>query len=177
VSDWFGASWGTIGFVVVSTVAMYATLLLAVRIAGRRTVAQLSAFDVIVTVALGTLLSSTVVQAEPSYLQATSAVVTLLSLQVIVAAARRHSALMRRVLEFEPEVIVRDGSVSLPTGLMTSQLSEGELHSRLRQQGIFDLENVVVVVLEPSGHVSVARPGEAGGDFLDDDSSSLHDET
>jgi uncharacterized membrane protein YcaP (DUF421 family) len=157
MADWFGASWDTVGFVAASTLAMYVTLLVAIRIAGRRTVTQLSAFDVIVTVALGTLLSSTVVSAEPSYAQATTAIATLLVLQVLVAAVRRRSQVAQRLLEFEPEVVVRDGELHLPTGLLTSQLSEGELRSRLRQHGIFDDEPLAVVVLEPSGRISVSR--------------------
>lgn len=163
MAQWFGASWSTIGFVAASTLAMYVTLLAAVRLAGRRTVAQLSAFDVIVTVALGTLLSSTVVTAEPSYAQSTTAIVTLLALQVTVAAVRRRSSRVQRLLEFEPEVVVRDGAVHLPTGLTSSQLSEGELRSRLRQQGVFDTSDLAVVVLEPSGRISVVRHGFGTG--------------
>ena len=157
MDQWFGASWSTIGFVVGSTAAMYTTLVVAVRIAGRRTVAQLSAFDLIVTVALGTLLASTVVSADPSYVQSTTAIATLLGMQVLAAALRRRSGLARRLLEFEPEVIVRSGQIELPRGLMTSQLSEGELRSRLRHHGIFDLDAVALVVLEPSGEISVSR--------------------
>jgi uncharacterized membrane protein YcaP (DUF421 family) len=169
MAQWFGASWSTVGFVVASTLAMYVTLLVAIRIAGRRTVAQLSAFDVIITVALGSLLASTVVSAEPSYAQATTAVVTLLVLQVVVAALRRRSEVARRLLEFEPEVVVRDGEIRLPTGLMTSQLSEGELRSRLRQHGTFDDEPLALVVLEPSGRISVRRrSGQGDGSFLPD---------
>jgi hypothetical protein len=41
MGQWFGATWDTIGFVALSTVAMYVTLLAAVRLAGRRTIAQL----------------------------------------------------------------------------------------------------------------------------------------
>lgn len=161
MGEWFGASWSTIGFVVASTLAMYATLLAAVRLAGRRTVAQLSAFDVIVTIALGTLLSSTVVAPDPSYVQATTAIVTLLALQVAAAALRVRSRVLRRLLEFEPEIVVRDGELRLPTGLTSSQLSQGELHSRLRQHGIFDERPLALVVLEPTGNLSVTREAPA----------------
>ena len=163
MGEWFGASWSTIGFVVASTLAMYISLLAAVRIAGRRTVSQLSAFDVLVTVALGTLMSSTIVAPEPSYAQAMTAVVTLLALQVLVAAVRRRSTTLRRYLEFEPEVVARDGELQLPSGLLGSQLSEGELESRLRQAGVFDIGAVTLVLLEPTGQVSVRTGGNPRG--------------
>ncbi|QGG93950.1 DUF421 domain-containing protein [Actinomarinicola tropica] len=155
MSEWFGSSWSTIGWVAASTVAMYATLLVTVRIAGRRTVAQLSAFDAVITISFGTLLASTALAPDPSYVQGTTALLTLLALQVGVAFVRRRSALARRLLEFEPETVVDDGRATLPTGLFTSQLSEGELRSRLREKGHHDLSGLMVVVLEPDGGISV----------------------
>lgn len=175
MAEWFGASWSTIGFVVASTVAMYATLLVAVRVAGRRTVAQLSAFDVIVTVALGTLLSSTILAPDPGYAQATAAVVTLLVLQVVVAALRRRITVLQRLLEFEPEVVVRQGRVILPTKLTSSQLSEGELRSRLREHGVFEDEQLAVVVLEPTGRLSVARHEPEGPSLVPGDHDAGRD--
>lgn len=160
MSDWFTAPWSTIGFVAAATAATYLTMLVAVRIAGRRTVAQLSAFDVIVTVALGSLLASTVVSSEPSYAAATTAIATLMSLQVLVAALRRRSQRIERLLEFEPEVVVRRGRFELPSSLLSSQLSEGELRSRLREQGVTDT-HATVVVLEPTGEFSVLRGSDA----------------
>ncbi len=55
MKEWFVASWDVVGFVVLSTVAMYLSVLIGVRIAGRRTLAQLSAFDAVVTIALGSI--------------------------------------------------------------------------------------------------------------------------
>jgi uncharacterized membrane protein YcaP (DUF421 family) len=52
---------------------------------------------------------------------------------------------------------VRDGHLRLPTGLGSSQLSEGELRSRLREQGVFDDARLAVVILEPTGRISVRR--------------------
>lgn len=163
MSEWFGASWSTIGFVVASTMAMYATLLVAARLAGRRTLAQLSAFDVIITIALGTLVSSTIVAPSPTYAQSVTAIATLLCLQIVVAAARRKFVVVQRLFEFEPEVVARGGKLQLPQGLLSSQLSEGELRSQLRQRGIFDESQVGLVILEPTGKVSVAARDQPSG--------------
>ena len=170
MSEWFGASWATIGYVVAGTVAMYLSTLIAVRVAGRRTVAQLSAFDVIITIAIGSLLASACVSAYPSYAQAIVALVTLLLLQIVVAAARRRFSGLSRLLEFEPRVVVRDGSVDLDESLLGAQLTRGELESALRHQGVFDLGQVRLVVLEPTGKVSVSRGAPAGGSVVSDES-------
>lgn len=162
MSEWFGASWQTIGYVVAGTVAMYCSTFIAARIAGRRTLAQLSAFDTIITIAIGSLLATTSVSREASYAQGAAALVTLLTLQLVVAAARRRIPALRRAVEFEPQLVVRDGEVHLDDSLFGAQLTRGELESALRQQGVFDLSKACVVVLEPSGKLSVAvDPGAA----------------
>lgn len=164
MSEWFGASWQTIGYVVAGTVAMYLSTLIAARIAGRRTLAQLSAFDTIITIAIGSLLASTSVSRDASYAQGMSVLLTLLVLQLVVAAARRRFAPLSRAIEFEPQVVVRDGQVHFDTKLLGAQLTRSELESALRQHGVFDLADACVVVLEPTGKFSVAvdaRPSEA----------------
>lgn len=153
-----GSSWDVIGTVALSTLAIYVTAVVTVRLAGRRTVAQLSAFDAVVTIALGSVIATTAVSGTTSYVEGATAFVVLLALQVSVAWLRRRSPLLRRLLEFEPEIVVRDGEGRLPRGPWTSQLTEDELWSRLRQQGVFHPEEVTLAVLEPNGALSVVRP-------------------
>ncbi len=157
MDEWFGASWRTMGYVVASTIATYVSAVIAIRLAGRRTVAELSAFDVVVTVAIGSLVASTAVSSEPSYAQGMTALVTLLVLQVGIAAIRQRSSTFRRVLDFEPETVVEGGAVNLPSGPLSSQMTREELQSMLREQGVFDLREVNLVVVEPTGGLSVRR--------------------
>ena len=157
MDEWFGASWRTVGYVIAGTIATYRSTIVAVRLAGRRTVAELSAFDVVVTVAIGSLVASTAVSSDPSYAQGMTALVTLLLLQVGIAALRQRSATLRRLLDFKPETVLRDGRLDLPTGPLTSQITWDELESKLRERGVFDLENVALVVVEPTGGLSVRR--------------------
>ncbi len=170
MSEWFGASWGTIGGVVAGTVAMYCSTLASARIAGRRTLAQLSAFDAIITIAIGSLLATTSVSREVSYAQGMAALAALLGLQLAVAAGRRRFPLFRRLVEFEPQLAVRDGELHLDKSPFGAQLTRAELESALREHGVFDLTKACLVVLEPTGKVSVALdPGasEAAAAALD----------
>ncbi len=164
MSEWLGASWQTVGYVVAGTVAMYFSTLAAARIAGRRTLAQLSAFDTIITIAMGSLLASTSVTRDASYTQGLAVLLTLLVLQLVVAWGRRRFSVLRRLIEFEPQLVVRDGEVHLDRNPLGVQLTRGELESALRQHGVFDLANARIVVLEPTGKMSVAAdPGGPDG--------------
>ena len=172
LSDWFGANWATIAYVMASTTSIDCSALLAIRIAGRRTVARLSAFDIVITIALGSLIASTAVSRDPSYAQGATALVTLLALQVVAAGLRQKFAVVRRLLDFAPCVVVRDGELQLPSTPFGPQMTEDELFSRLRAEGVFNLEGVRVVIIEPTGGVSVERAGGRRGqpaDFLGED--------
>lgn len=165
MADWFGTTWADVGWVVASTVAFYVTTFAAVRIAGRRTLTQLSAFDVLVTIALGSLLATTVVSDDPSYARGAAALLTLLGLQVGFAWLRMKIPVLRRVLEFPPEeLLAEDGSLDLPSSPLSAQLTEEEVMTALRQAGIFDRSQVSVIILEPTGKLSFKTAPDGGAD-------------
>ena len=162
MADWFGSTWTTLGGIVLTTVAFYLTTLASVRVAGRRTLAQMSAFDVVITIALGSLLATTVVSRKPAYAHAVTALLTLLALQIALGAARQRSRAVRQLLDFEPLVVVRDGQVHLPKSPLGAQITHGELMAKLRQSGIVSMDEVSLVVVEPTGEISVVRASSAG---------------
>ena len=157
MGEWFGSSLATMGWVAATTAAMYVTTLMSVRIAGRRTLAQLSAFDIIVTIALGSVVAATTVQKAASYAQGTTVVVTLLALQTMLAAARQRFSAVARVVDFSPEVVVDKGRLTLRRSPLGPQLTEDELMSRLREKGEFSVDTLRIVILEPDGSVSVSK--------------------
>ncbi len=157
MDSWIASSWNDVAFVALGGVAMYITTIIGVRLAGRRTISQLSAFDLLITVALGSLVAGTIASESQSYAEGATALVTLLTLQVGTGWLRSRIPALRRLLVFEPEVVVRDGETDLPKGLTSSQLTDEELDSLLRQQGVFDRSQLAVVILEPTGQLSLRR--------------------
>lgn len=154
-----GAPAAVLGRVAVTTTLFYVTMFVVLRIGGRRTLAQFSAFDFVVTVAMGSLLASTALSPEPTYSQGVVALVSLVAAQTVVAAVRQRSNLARRFLDFAPEVIARDGELILSTSPWRAQLTRDEVRSLLRKKGIFDVGEVDSVILEPGGGISVVGRG------------------
>lgn len=158
ISLW--SSFGQVAGTVVRTILVYTLTLVAVRVAGRRTLAQMSAFDVIVTVAVGTLAASTALPSSPAVSDGAAALLTLLGLQVLIAALRQRFSAVQRWSDFQPRAVVRDGRADLPRAPWTAQLTMSDLESRLRQNGISDLDDATLVILEPTGKVSVTTAGQ-----------------
>lgn len=74
--------------------------------------------------------------------------------------AASASAVVRRIVDFPPCVVVHDGELRLPTTPFGPQLSEDELLSMLRERGVFHLDGLRLVVIEPTGGLSIVREGE-----------------
>jgi uncharacterized membrane protein YcaP (DUF421 family) len=94
-------------------------------------------------------------------------VLTLLALQTAVAAARKRWPRTQVLVDFRPEIVVKDGAMYLSRSVLGPQLTESEIRSRLRSQGVFDLRTVSVVIVEPGGDLSVA-PADVPTAAIDD---------
>lgn len=159
----FGASVRDLVLVVVTGVALYATTFVLVRVAGRRTVSQLSAFDALVTIAVGSVFATTIVSDPPSYGRGAAAVVTLLLLQVVVGLLRQRHPRLRRYLDFSPETVPEHGRMHADRNPLGPQLTADELEAAIRAAGYDDRERVAVVVFESNGTFSVIpKHGGAG---------------
>lgn len=151
-----------------ATAVVYVVALIAIRLAGRRTLAEMSAFDVVVTVAIGTVVTSTALPSNPAIADGAAALATLLLLQVALAALRQRFAAVRRYLDFVPYAVVRHGQLDVRRSPLTAQLTEDDVRSQLRRQGVFSFDGIDTVILEPTGQLSVVPRGAVGdGDLLD----------
>lgn len=135
----------------------YLFAVVAVRMTGRRTLTQLSAYDVIVTIAIGSLVASTALPADAALADGAAVLMTFLVLQALIGAARQRSDWLRRVIDFPAEVVVADGEVDLRSAPWTAQLTRSDLESRLRQSGVGDISQARLAVLEPTGKLTVTQ--------------------
>lgn len=165
----WGAPWDEAIGVAVLAAAVYLTVFVAVRLAGRRTVSQMSAFDFLVTVAIGSLVATTVLSPDVGYVRGIVGIGTFLLCQQAVALIRRRVPASRKMLDFPPETVYENDRMKLRTNPLTAQVNESELRSKLRQKGIGNLDSVRLVVLEPDGKISVWDKDLAAAELWDSD--------
>jgi len=140
-----------------SVVLAYAVVLIIVRLAGRRTISQMSAFDAVITIALGSLLAQTATSGT-GMVRGLAAIAGLVALQAAIAWARRRWYRVERWVDFAPRVVVADGAIrreNLKGGIDGPQMTVQELKGRLRAAGVRDVDDVVIAVLESTGGISV----------------------
>lgn len=139
----------------------YAALVVTLRIAGKRTLAKMNAFDLVVTVALGSTLSSALLSRDIGLAEGATALVLLVLLQYAVAWSSVRLSWMRRVTRSEPVMLFRDGAFHSDR-LRAERVTESEVRQAIRASGIGHLNQVGAVVLETDGTFSVVSTDRCG---------------
>ncbi|MGI8613285.1 MAG: DUF421 domain-containing protein [Nocardioidaceae bacterium] len=153
-----GLTWTQAASVVISTVGIYLTFLVLLRLVGQRALASMSSFDIAATIALGAVVGRVVLGYTPTLLAGVIALCTLFALQALFGLIRR-SPRVDAVLSNLPLLLMADGQL-LDDNLHKAHLVESELRAQLRLAGVRDYDDVACVILERTGALSVLRRGE-----------------
>ncbi|WP_110182059.1 DUF421 domain-containing protein [Nocardioides solisilvae] len=150
--------------VVLRALLVFAFAWVVIRVSGKREVAQLSAFDLILLVTIGDLVSDGVLQEDASLTAAMLAVATFALAAMGLGLVSRRFPRVRPVLEGPPRVVIRRGEPLLDV-LDGEQLTFDDLVEAAREQGIRRLSDVEVAVLEVNGGFSFfTYPDDGAGD-------------
>lgn len=140
--------------VVLTTIGIYVTLITFTRLAGLRSFSKMSGFDFSVTVAIGSLLASTILWEDPPLIRAMVALAMLFVLQKTVGKLRGISTTISDVVDNKPLLLMR-GSEILDDNLKEAEVTRDDLRAKLRQANVTQLSQVKAVVMEATGNVSV----------------------
>jgi uncharacterized membrane protein YcaP (DUF421 family) len=139
---------------IVRPVAVYIFLVLMLRIGGRRELAQMNGFDLVVLLVLSNAVQNAIIGEDNSLIGGFLGGGTLILLNLGVNRyLYRHRALARR-LDGGPTVLVRDGQV-LREHLQQERITEDELMAMIRREGVRHVGECAEVLLETSGGISV----------------------
>lgn len=154
-TDWLVDTPASLLFVALCTAGMYFTVLGLARWSGVRSFAQMSTFDVAVTIAIGSLLASSILSREPPLLQGVVAAASLYGLQLLVSRLRCTSDRWRRTVDNGPILVMGPGGEMLPENMRVARITEDDLRCQLRKANIIDPARVEAVVMEGTGTVHV----------------------
>lgn len=136
----------------------YAALVVFLRISGTRTLAKMNAFDLVVTVSLGSTLAAIVLSADVALVQGLLALALLIALQFIVTWSSVRWDWVRRTVTGEPSLLLFRGRY-LRGALRHARVTEDEVRAAVRSHGVTAIEEVDAVVLETDGSFSVMKAG------------------
>lgn len=148
--------------IVVRTLVVYGFLVVVLRLSGKREVGQMSILELIVILLISDAVQNSMVGADTSLAGGLIAVLTLVVVDHALSALTGRSRRLRRAIEGEPRMLVRDGRV-LRKALREEGIDAEEVKAAVRGHGLADIEDVRLAVLETDGSISVIPRTEPAG--------------
>ncbi len=145
-----------IGALVVRAVVVYLFLIVALRVAGRRELAQMTSFDLVLLLVISNAVQNSINAGDNSLVGGMVSAVTLVALNWLVGYATWRWRRVERIVQGKPIRIVTDGRVHVGA-LRRELLTLSELRSALRKQGIKRITDCQQVTLEPDGTLTAVR--------------------
>lgn len=163
----FFKDWESIYHVALCSVIAYIALFIFIRISGKRTLAKLNAFDFVVSVTLGSTLSSMIL-VKVTIAEGCVALLIIIILQYLLAWTAKKSHIMENIINSTPILLYYNGKF-LEKAMQKEAITEEEILAEIRRYRLDSLTDVKAVVMELNGEISVIKKSGSGGrSSLDD---------
>lgn len=166
---WIAAEWSELAMVLLSVIVVYSAILAYTRIVGLRSFSKMSSVDFAMTVAIGSLFGATISSPSPTLFVGLFALAMLFSGKWLFAVLRQRLPLFSRIVENEP-LLLMAGSEFVEENLLKAQVTRADIYGKLRESNAHSYEQVLAVVFETTGDISVLHSNDPNSrvhpDFL-----------
>ncbi|MGQ7958086.1 DUF421 domain-containing protein [Pseudomonas sp. SP16.1] len=139
--------------------AIYLALLILFKLAGRRSLAQLSTFDFVLLLIIGEATQQALLGEDFSVTNAVLVIATLIAIDVGASLFKRRSSVFARLLDGSPTIVV-DNGVPLQWRLSKSRLKLDDVMETARENGLERLDQIKYAIIERNGKISIIRQPE-----------------
>lgn len=153
MEEWFNTSWENAVAISLNAIGIYIAIIVFTRLAGKRSFSKMSSFDFAMTVAIGSIIASTILSRTVSLSAGILGLAFIYGLQMSVAALRSFKS-VSKVVDNAP-LMLMDGANILKENLLKAKVTEGDLRSKLREANVLNLSQVRAVIFEATGDISV----------------------
>ncbi|CAM4282154.1 DUF421 domain-containing protein [Zobellia nedashkovskayae] len=169
MEKWFVFSWDALFAICLTAVGIYITVIVMTRICGKRSFSKMSSFDFAMTVAVGSILATTILSKTVSLADGIVGIVVVYLLQMGAALARRNDT-VKDLMDNKP-LLLMDGETILEENLRKGRVAKSDLRAKLREANVTELSEVKAVIFETTGDISVLHKqhGRPIEDFMLED--------
>lgn len=161
MKDLLFKDWESLWHIALCAAISYLTLFIFIRISGKRTLAKLNAFDFVVTVTLGSTLSSMIL-AKVTIAEGCVALLVIIVLQYLLAFAAKKSHRLEKVINCSPTLLFYNGQF-LEDAMEREVITTEEIYAEIRKYRLEHLNDVRAVVMELNGEITVVKKSEGTG--------------
>ena len=145
---------------IIRTVLLYAFIIFAIRLMGKRQISDMQPSELVVTMVISDIASLPMQNTSQPLLSGIVPVLVLVAMEVTVSVLMMKSRRLRKLICGSPVVVIADGKL-LQSEMKRLRLTVDDLIAQLRQQNIFSLDDVQYCIMETNGVLSVLeKPGK-----------------
>ena len=148
-------------------IIIFVMVILLTRIIGLRSFAKFTAFDFAFTIAIGSIISSTLTSST-SLVHGSIAIASLLCITYICSWLQRKFSLFNNLISNSP-LLLMEGNKILYENLAHGRIEEKQLIAKLREANVLNYDQVLAVILESTGDISVLHKSECDSEESMDD--------
>lgn len=138
----------------IRTIIIYVCLLISMRIMGKRQIGQLDVSDLISTLLISEIASLPIENPDIPIVYSIIPLITLLTFEVTSSTILSRSQFMKNIFTPRPSFLIKDSEIN-QSALRKNRISIDELISKLRQQGIYDIQEIKYAIIEQDGQISL----------------------
>ncbi|KAB8137443.1 DUF421 domain-containing protein [Gracilibacillus oryzae] len=150
------SDFNTIVNILIKGVCIYIFIILALKIFGKRSLAKLNAFDFVVTIALGSILASTLTNSKVTISAGFASILVVLFLQYLVSNFTVKIPFFNKAIKSEPALLFYEDKFLTKT-LKKERVHKEEIMQAVRESGEDDMSQIKQVILETNGSLSVIK--------------------
>lgn len=155
----FFDDWQSLLRAFILTILTYTTLIIFIRISGKRTLAKMNAFDFLVTIALGSCLATVSLNKNIALAEGALVFFTLIFLQFIITWSSVRVKFVKKLVTGKPALLLYKGEL-LDDAMKRERITIEEIYMKARASGITNLNEVEVIVLETTGDITIILKSE-----------------
>lgn len=152
----FFGDWQSIIRIFIISIAAYLALIFILRTSGKRTLSKMNAFDLIVTIALGSTLATVILNKNVTLSEGVLAFTLLVFLQYVITYLSVRNRRISNLVKSAPALIAYNGEL-LKKNMLSERIDEDEVWAALREKGYSSLADTGAVVLETDGSLTVIK--------------------
>lgn len=145
--------------ILISAPLIYLFIIINIKLMGKRSTSQLNSFDWLVTVAMGSIVASVVMEKNTSLLSGILAIFTMMGLQYTITKLMFTFPFWKKMIRSKPRLLLLNGEYLLPN-MKKERIVKSEILAAVREKGIADLADVYAVVMETDASLSVIQKKE-----------------
>ena len=144
---------------IIRTIILYVFVIFAIRIMGKRQISDMQPSELVATLIISNIASLPMQNTSQPFFSGVILVAVLVTLEIITSALMLKSSKFRRLVCGNPIVVISDGKI-LQKQMRRLRLSNEDLFTQLRQQDVFNIEDIQYCIVETNGSISVLEKPE-----------------